>query len=91
MVCRLLCATLLTATIAFAGLTDIGRYRETNEDAFGIHPKVGLMVVADGLGGHRAGDVASTYVVENLPRQLEMGRAAGMEETQGAEQLLCQS
>lgn len=56
-------------TIVYAGLTDIGRIRETNEDAFGIDPKVGLIVVADGLGGHQAGDVASTFVVENLPRQ----------------------
>lgn len=77
--------------IIYAGLTDIGRIRETNEDAFGIDPKIGLMVVADGLGGHQAGDVASTFVVENLPRQLAMGRAAGMEDTQGANQLLRQS
>ena len=78
-------------TITYAGLTDIGRVRETNEDAFAINPKVGLMVVADGLGGHQAGEVASTFVVENLPRQLAMGRAAGMEDSQGAEQLLRQS
>lgn len=78
-------------TITYAGLTDIGRIRETNEDAFGIDPKVGLMVVADGLGGHQAGDVASTFVVEKLPRQLAIGRAAGMEGTQRADQLLRQS
>ena len=78
-------------TITYAGLTDIGRVRETNEDAFGIDSGMGLMVVADGLGGHQAGDVASTFVVENLPRQLAMGRAAGMEEARGAGQLLRQS
>ena len=49
------------------------------------------MVVADGLGGHHASDVASTFVVENLPRQPAMGRAAGTEDTQGAVQLLRQS
>lgn len=78
-------------TIVYAGLTDIGRIRETNEDAFGIDPKAGLMVVADGLGGNKAGEVASTFVVEHLPRQLAIGRATGMEDTQGAEYLLRQS
>lgn len=77
--------------IIYAGLTDIGRIRETNEDAFGIDRQSGLMVVSDGLGGHQAGEVASAFVVERLPKQLAMGRAAGMEETQGAGELLCQS
>ena len=65
--------------------------RETNEDAFGIDPQLGLMVVADGLGGHPAGEVASAFVVEALPRQLAMGRAAGLEDAQGPAQLLSQS
>lgn len=77
--------------IIYAGLTDVGQIRESNEDAFSIDPKIGLMVVADGLGGHKAGDIASTFVVENLPRQLVIGRAAGMEDIQGTEQLLVQS
>ncbi len=81
----------MAQTISYAGLTDIGQVRETNEDAFMIDPKIGLMIVADGIGGRRAGDVASTFVVENLPRQLAMGRAAGMEETRGTESLLRQS
>lgn len=81
----------MPATMIYAGLTDIGRMRETNEDAFGIDRPLGLMVVADGLGGHQAGEVASNFVVERLPRQLAMGRAAGMEESQGAGQLLSQS
>lgn len=78
-------------TMVYAGLTDVGRMRETNEDAFGIDPQLGLMVVADGLGGHPAGEVASAFVVEALPRQLAMGRAAGLEDTQGPAQLLSQS
>ena len=77
--------------MVYAGLTDVGRMRETNEDAFGIDPQLGLMVVADGLGGHPAGEVASAFVVEALPRQLAMGRAAGLEDTQGPAQLLSQS
>ncbi|HPY49837.1 MAG TPA: protein phosphatase 2C domain-containing protein [Sedimentisphaerales bacterium] len=77
--------------MVYAGLTDVGRMRETNEDAFGIDPQLGLMVVADGLGGHPAGEVASAFVVEALPRQLAMGRAAGLEDAQGPAQLLSQS
>jgi len=42
-----------------AGLTDPGLQREHNEDSFCILPEYDLFVVADGMGGHRAGDVAS--------------------------------
>ena len=42
-----------------AGLTDVGLQREHNEDSFVILPEHRLFIVADGMGGHRAGDVAS--------------------------------
>jgi serine/threonine protein phosphatase PrpC len=44
--------------------TDRGRVREQNEDAFGY--KGGFFVVADGMGGHRAGEVASAITVETI-------------------------
>lgn len=49
-----------------AGLTHIGRKRENNEDTFYVNDKVGLYIVADGMGGHRAGEVASRTVVSSI-------------------------
>jgi len=51
--------------IAF-GLTDIGRKRLSNEDTFLVDDELGLYVVADGMGGHNAGEVASGEAVESL-------------------------
>ncbi len=47
----------------FAGLTDPGRQRDHNEDAFALAPELGIAVLADGMGGHNAGDVASAIAV----------------------------
>ena len=51
-----------------AGVTHPGRVRDINEDALGLRPEIGLWVVADGLGGHEAGDIASTTVVQALDK-----------------------
>ena len=51
--------------IAF-GVSDIGRRRQTNEDAYLIDDELGLYVVADGMGGHNAGEVASGEAVDAL-------------------------
>jgi PPM family protein phosphatase len=45
--------------VVAAGRTDVGLLREHNEDSFALLPTHGLFVVADGMGGHRAGEVAS--------------------------------
>ena len=52
--------------LEYAGLTDVGRKREHNEDAFGLMPDDNLFVVADGLGGYAAGEVASKLAVDAI-------------------------
>lgn len=48
------------------GLTDVGRRRAANEDAYLVDNDLGLYVVADGMGGHSAGEVASEEAVNTL-------------------------
>ena len=54
----------LRGKIEFAELTDTGRVREHNEDAIGSNQDLGLMVLADGMGGYNAGEVASGIAVQ---------------------------
>ena len=49
-----------------AGLSDVGLQREHNEDSFVVLSEHDLFVVADGMGGHRAGDVASKLATETI-------------------------
>jgi protein phosphatase len=52
------------------GITHQGLVREANEDAYIVAPEVGLFVVADGVGGHAAGDVAARLAVETVRAEL---------------------
>lgn len=51
-----------------SALSDVGRVRAGNEDSLLVRPRKGLFAVADGMGGHVAGEVASALAVETLDR-----------------------
>ena len=61
-------STLPGLAIISAAVSDVGTVREVNEDSCLEAPGLegGLWVVADGMGGHEAGDIASQMVVESL-------------------------
>jgi len=67
----------MTLWLSVAGLTDVGRGRKLNEDRFyykvvqsSEEGSLGLFIVADGMGGHLAGEVASQWTVRTLKREL---------------------
>lgn len=51
-----------------AGITDVGKKRQGNEDALFFDDALGLYVVADGMGGHRAGEIASKLVIDTISK-----------------------
>lgn len=55
------------------GLTDVGRKRKSNEDAYFVDDSLGLYVVADGMGGHAAGEVASEQAVDSVYSMVKRG------------------
>lgn len=64
-------------TLTAHGATDRGRSRKNNEDALYVDTASGLIIVADGMGGQQAGEVAARMVVTDLPKHLAAGRAEG--------------
>ena len=56
----------MTARIRVGAATDVGRVRDHNEDAYLVAEDLGLIAVADGMGGHRGGEVASETALEAL-------------------------
>jgi len=56
----------LKGRIRAVGLTDTGKVREHNEDTIAWEPEIGLFVLADGMGGYNAGEVASGIAVKTI-------------------------
>lgn len=56
----------LDLVLRAAGLTDVGKHRQSNEDAVLVREDLDLYVVCDGAGGHRSGEVASALAVRSL-------------------------
>jgi len=60
-----------TVRFTCAGRTDVGVVRSGNEDAYLMLPNHGVFIVADGMGGHAAGEVASEMAVQIVGKSLE--------------------
>lgn len=65
----------MTLKHAGQGLTSVGKKREHNEDNFLVDDTLGLYAVADGMGGHAAGEVASRMAVDIVGEQIKAGEA----------------
>jgi serine/threonine protein phosphatase PrpC len=65
----------LKGKLAFVGKTDTGRVREHNEDTIASDVDVGLLVLADGMGGYNAGEVASGIAVKTITNLVREGLA----------------
>ena len=59
----------------YAWRTDTGRVRMSNEDAVSVYPDTGLVIVADGIGGASAGEVASSLAIQTISECFHGGRS----------------
>ena len=66
----------MTFSLDFALKTHPGLVRPLNEDAIGADPACGLFVLADGLGGYNAGEVASVMAISSVLERLSGAVAA---------------
>jgi len=71
--------------IKSSGITDVGLKRDGNEDSFSVEDSLGLYIVADGMGGHLAGEVASKISVDIINKSFKkwLDEDAGEDEIYG--------
>ena len=60
----------LVGKVELTGLSDVGMQRSHNEDSIASDPQLGLAVLADGMGGYKAGEVASAIAVDMIMREV---------------------
>src|SRR5262245_961134 len=64
-------------SVTAAGLTDQGKARANNEDGLWVDAARGLLIVADGMGGHQAGEIASGIAISSIPGNFEQLEKSG--------------
>lgn len=75
----------MSLIVESSGVTDVGQKRKGNEDSLFLDDSLGLYVVADGMGGHLAGEVASKMVVDTMSDYVRRAATTG-----GSEELAMQ-
>jgi serine/threonine protein phosphatase PrpC len=77
----------LQEKMTILGMTDTGKVRQKNEDTIGYDSALGLVVLADGMGGHRGGDFDSIItvdvIIDNIQQQLPITTSGKIDTTSG--------
>lgn len=68
--------TIIQMKIQHWAVSDKGNKRESNQDSYLVNESLGLYVVADGMGGHNGGEVASSLAVQTLEAEVKLHRAS---------------